>query len=396
MKITAIRATPVNIPLDAPFFWSVGLYPGTTKVVIEVETDQGLVGLGESPSPGCADVINGSLGPRLIGMNALDMESCERKCVQETRVVHNTDDSSVLKSWGGIEMALWDLRGKAWNQPLYMLLGGPARKEIKFTEYFCFRPKVGNAGGEMTPKAIANYCRSMREKHGSTYFEGKLCMGDPQLEIEAVKLIRKAVGDDAMIRLDANMGWSVATASRILREIEQYNVRNYEDPVATFEEMAQLRLHSSMQFSTHTPDLRLAVRIGAPDSFVLNLTILGGISKTRDFVAACKAFDKGFWCYSGETGIGNAAYLHFVAASQWISEPSQSIFRWQIDDVIQDGSYKPKNNVLRVPEGPGLGVKLDPKGFKRCSDLYKKNGPLNQYRDPYAPAPGVMRRLPLD
>ncbi|MCE9592294.1 MAG: mandelate racemase/muconate lactonizing enzyme family protein [Planctomycetes bacterium] len=396
MKITAIRATPVNIPLDAPFFWSVGLYPGTTKVVIEVETDQGLIGLGESPSPGCAAVINSVLAPALIGMNALDMESCERKCVQETRVVHNTDDASILKSWGGVEMALWDLRGKAWNQPLYMLLGGPARKEIKFTEYFCFRPKVGRAGGEMTPRAIADYCRKMREKHGATYFEGKLCMGDPRQEIEAVKLIRRAIGDDAMLRLDANMGWSVPTAKRILNEIEQYNIRNYEDPVATFEEMAKLRQHSAVPFSTHTPDLRQAVRLGVPDYFVLNLTVLGGIRRTSEFVAACKAFDVGFWCYSGETGIGNAAYLHFVAAHQWITEPSQSIFRWQCDDVIRDGNYKPKNNVLRVLEGPGLGVTLDPKGFRRCADRYKKDGPLYQYRDPYAPTRGELRRLPLD
>lgn len=397
MKITAVRATPVNIPLDAPFFWSVGLYPGTTKVVIEIETDQGLVGLGESPSPECAARINQSLAPALVGMNAFDMESCERKCVQETRVVNNTDDSSILKAWGGVEMALWDLRGKAWNQPLYMLLGGPARKEIRFTEYFCFRPRVGKAGGEMTPKAIANYCRSMREKHGSTCFEGKLCMGDPNLEIEAVKLIRKAIGDDAMLRLDANMGWSVPTATRILREIEPYNIRNYEDPVATFEEMAKLRRHSSIPFSTHVPDLRRAVDLGGvPDTFVLNLTLLGGIARTRNFVAACKAFDMGFWCYSGETGIGNAAYLHFVAAHQWISEPSQSIFRWQTDDVIHEGNYKPRNDVLRVPEGPGLGVTLDPKGFKRCADRFRKEGPLYQYRDPYAPAKGVLRRLPLN
>src|SRR5438270_2959274 len=119
MKITAIRATPVNIPMEVPYLWSVGLYPGTTKVVIEVETDEGLTGLGESPSPDCAATIVNVIAPKLIGQDAFDMEGCERRCVQETRVVHNTDDASILKSWGGIEMALWDLRGKAWNQPLY-------------------------------------------------------------------------------------------------------------------------------------------------------------------------------------------------------------------------------------------------------------------------------------
>ena len=79
----------------------------------------------------------------------------------------------------------------------------------------------------------------MREKHGATFFEGKLTLGDPALEIATVKAIRSAVGDDAMMRLDANMAWSLSTARHILREIEPYNIRNYEDPVATFEEMAQ-------------------------------------------------------------------------------------------------------------------------------------------------------------
>src|SRR5690349_13085093 len=124
MKITSIRATAVNIPMEVPYFWSPGTYPGTTKVVVEIETDDGVTGLGESPSPECAEVINHVLGPRLIGFDPIDIAACEQVCVPETRVVQNTDDKSILKSFGGIEMALWDLRGKYWKQPLYKLLGG--------------------------------------------------------------------------------------------------------------------------------------------------------------------------------------------------------------------------------------------------------------------------------
>ena len=136
MKITAIRATPVTIPMDIPFFWSVGLYPGTSKTIIEVETDEGIVGLGESPSWDCAGVINKNMAPRLIGHDPIDIAGCEMKCVPEWRVVQNTDDASVVKAFGGIEIALWDIRGKAWNKPLYELLGGAVRKQIPFTEYF--------------------------------------------------------------------------------------------------------------------------------------------------------------------------------------------------------------------------------------------------------------------
>jgi glucarate dehydratase len=198
-------------------------------------------------------MINQHLAPLLIGKDPIDLAGCELVTVPEWKVVQNTDDASVVKSFGGIEIALWDIRGKAWNQPLYKLLGGAVRKEIPFTEYYAFRIKQDGKGGEMTPEGVADYCQAMHEEHGATMFEGKLCIGDPDLEIATVKALRERLGDKAMMRVDANMGWSLPTARRILKEIEPFNVRNYEDPVATFEEMAQLRKHSPIHFSIPCP-----------------------------------------------------------------------------------------------------------------------------------------------
>lgn len=124
------------------------------------------------------------------------------------------------------------------------------------------------------------------------------------------------------------------------------------------------------------------------------LTSLGGISRTLKFIAACEAMRVGFWCYSGEIGIGSAAYLHVVAATQSIHEPSQSLFRWQTDNVIEEGPFKPKNNRLNVPEGPGLGVTLSPKSFRRCHERCLKEGAYNHYDDPYAT--DKLRHLPLN
>ena len=394
MKITAVRATPVNIPLDIPFFWSVGLYPGTSKTIIEVETDEGIIGLGESPSWDCTEVINRYMGPKLIGRDPIDITGCEMQCVPEWRVVQNTDDASVVKAFGGIEIALWDIRGKAWNRPLYELLGGAVRKEISFTEYFAFRIEKNGRGGEMSSEAITDYCLKMRDEHGSTMFEGKLSLGDPYLEIATVKMMREKLGERAMIRLDANMSWSLSTARHILREIEPHNIRNYEDPVATFEEMAQLRKNSAIPFSTHIPDIRRAAALGTPDNIVTNFAVLGGILRTVRFINACEAMGIGFWCYSGDAGICTAAYLHIVAANQWIHEPSQSLFRWQTDDVIEEGPFKQTNNVIPVPEGPGLGVTLSPKAFKRCHERFINEGPVNHYYDPNCP--DHFRRLPRD
>ena len=393
MRITGLRATPVNMPLDAPMWWTGGLYPGTSKIIVEVETDQGIVGLGEAPS---VDVLRSieAMGERLTGRDPIDIAGCEALCMPPWQIVQNTDDSSVVKAFGAIEIALWDIRGKAWNQPLYQLLGGAVRKRIPFTEYFAFRPEREGKGGETSPEAVVDYCLRMREAHGSTFFEGKLIQGDPLLEIETVRRLREALGPGAMIRLDSNMQWSLTTARRVLREIEPHDVRNYEDPVASFEEMAQLRRHSAIPFSSHLPDIRRAVALGVPDTIVTNFAVLGGIGRAIRFIGACEAMGVGFWCYSGDAGVCTAAYLHVTAATPWIHEPSQSLFRWQVADVIEGGPFRQTENVVPVPEGPGLGVTLDRRSMDILHRHYVEHGPLDHFHDPAAP--GTFRRLPLN
>jgi glucarate dehydratase len=393
MKITKIRVTPVNIPLEMPLCWTGGLYPGTSKTVIEVETDEGLVGLGEAPSTDLAPRVE-AFAPRLIGQDPLDIATIENLCVPPWQIVQNTDGSADVTAFGGLELALWDLRGKVWNQPVYRLLGGAVRRAIPFTEYFGFRMSHDGSRREVTPEAVADYCVRMRAEHGSTYFEGKLILGDPHLEIATVRALRAALGPEAMIRLDSNMQWSLATARHVLREVEPLNIRNYEDPVATFEEMAALRRHSSIPFSSHVPDLRRAVALGVPDTFVTNFAVLGGIARAVRFIGACEAMGVGFWCYSGDAGICTAAYLHVTAAMAWIHEPAQSLLRWQVGDVIEGGPFKPKNNVVPVPEGPGLGVTLDREALKRWHQHYVDHGPMDHFYNP--DDPGRFRRLPLN
>ena len=253
MKITNVRVTHVNVPLDAPFWWSAGLFGGASKSIVEVETDEGVVGLGEAPWWHFGEVIKAEIAPALIGADPLDIADCESRCVPSWQITANTGENASSVAFGSVELALWDIRGKVFGLPLYKLLGGAVRKEVAFSEYFSFRPERDAAGGEMTPEAIVDYCLKMREEHGSTIFEGKLIMGDPQLEIRTVRLLREALGESPQIKLDSNMQWSLTSARWVLREIEPYNIRNYEDPVATFEEMAALRQHSRIPFSPFAP-----------------------------------------------------------------------------------------------------------------------------------------------
>jgi glucarate dehydratase len=102
----------------------------------------------------------------------------------------------------------------------------------------------------------------------------------------------------------------------------------------------------------------------------------------------------GFWCYSGDAGVCTAAYLHVTAATAWIHEPSQSLFRWQVADVIEGGPFRQTDNLVPVPEGPGLGVALDRKSMAFLHRHFIEHGPLDHFHDPAAP--GVFRRLPLN
>jgi glucarate dehydratase len=393
MKITGIRVTHVNVPLEAPFWWTGGLYPGASKSIIEVETDEGITGLGEAPWWHFGEVVKAGIAPALLGADPLDLADCESRCAPPWQITANTGENAASVAFGAVELALWDIRGKLFGLPLYRLLGGAVRKDIPFSEYFSFRARSGDAGGETSPEAIRDYCLKMRDEHGSTIFEGKLILGDPDLEIRTVRMLREALGPGPQIRLDSNMQWSLTTARKVLRGIEPFDVRNYEDPVATFEEMAALRQHSAIPFSTHVPDLRRAVALGAPDVFVCNFAALGGLSRTLKFIAACEAMGKGFWCYSNDLGIMTAAYLHVVAATPWITEASQSLFRWQVGDVVAGGPFRQVNNTVRVPEGPGLGVDLDPAQMARWAAHFADNGPMSHFADPRNP--GRYNRLPL-
>ncbi len=212
------------------------------------------------------------------------------------QIVQNTDDSSVVKAFGAIEIALWDIR-QALRIPLHALLAGAVRKQISFTEYFGFR-----AGGEMSPQDVTDYCLRMREEHGSTFFEGKLMPWRPRDRDRDGPAPARRTRASAMIRLDSNMQWSLATARHVLREIEPCNIRNFEDPVATFEEMAL--------FATQRHPLL------DPCSGHKRAVALGCRTRSSPFRSAgrpsrepyassapAKPMGVGFWCYSGDTGL---------------------------------------------------------------------------------------------
>lgn len=394
MKIRAIRATPVNLPLEAPYLWSYGSLAGFSKTIVEVETDEGISGLGEGPSHKTAALIDEALSPRLIGHDAFDLQGAEEICLPGWRGLGTDVDLALIRAFGAVEMALWDIRGKAWGQPVYKLLGGAHRTRIPFTDYFAFREAGQNGvGGEATVEAVVDYCLALKALHGTTMFEGKFSDVPSERSVKLLEALRKALGPEAMLRIDSNKAYSLTEARRIATAIAPLDIRCWEDPVGSFEEMAALRRHCAIPFSVHTPDLKRAVGLGAPDAMCTDVTIHGGIARTARFIAACEAMGIDFWFYSGDSGIASAAYLHLSAAFPHVREPSQSLFRQQPLDVIEEGPFKPRDNYVDVPHGPGLGVSLSKDRLAYCHLHFLEHGAYNKFHDPARP--GVLRRLPL-
>lgn len=388
--ISAIRATPINVPLVVPYHCSVGVYRGFSTTIVEVETQDGVVGIGEASTPFAAGVIESRIAPQLIGANPLDLADCERRCMPPIEAYKNIDDNSIVMAWGGLEMALWDLAGRLQNRSIGELLGGRVRDAVEFTEYFAFRLQGDGIGGESTPTEVARYCARMVEEFGATGFEGKAGVKSVGTEVAMAREIRAAVGDDPILRLDANMAWSTTTAREAMRRLEPYNLSSFEEPVRSFRELALLRQSTTIAFSAHDPNLVAAVEWGVPDAIVINLTVLGGIRRTVAFIAACEAFGVDVWFYS-EPGVSTAAHLQVASAIPWLAQPSQTLARWQTDDVLNEGVFVPRDGRLGIPAGPGLGVTLDAAALRRCHQRLLDEGPYNPYADPASGSRWAMR-----
>jgi glucarate dehydratase len=379
-RIADLEAWPVRVPLEAPYEMAPGVVAGIHRTVVRLTTEDGVVGLGETPSPGDASRLRGELRETLVGEDAAELRA-RLGARPLPRPAHRADGKVLIEDpLAGVEIALWDVAAREAGVPLHDLLGGRHRPQVAFSEYFAYR-----AGREQTPADVARYCARMVEEHGSTVFEGKVAVRTLDEDVALVREVRSAIGPDRALRLDANMGWRLETAQRGLARLEPYDVANVEEPVASFHDLAVLRRSSAIPFSAHTPDLALAAELGVPDTIVVGLAPAGGIAGTRRFVASCEEAGVGFWFYSGDLGIATAAYLHVAAATPFLDRPSQSLLRWTTDDVVVGGPFSPQGGVVGVPTGPGLGVELDERALARCVERYARLGPYDHYGGPALP-----------
>jgi glucarate dehydratase len=376
MKISAVRATAVNIPLRSPARMSAGANDYSTRTIIEVETDSGISGLGEASYAFAADIIVREFAPALIGLDPCDAAALRRHCLPDT-LDYGTPLLKVrLAAWGGLDLALWDILGKVAGLPVYQILGGTVRERAPFTAYAYSPPDA-----ETAPIVMAAIARDAVISTGASIFEFKLGVHGTGVDIETVIAVHEALDGMADIAVDANMGMTYADARWLLREVAPM-LENIEEPVASLDQMERLASDFNVNVSSHCTDVGTLLRYPHID-VVPTLDACGGITGVRRLAQVLGGLGHQVWLRShAEAGIGWAAITHLGMSTLELVRPAQSLIDLIADDLIVGETWFVRDGGVRAPVTPGLGVSIDRKALDECHIRFQQLGEF-----PAFPAP---------
>ena len=314
MKITDIKWEKLQIELDKPFVIATGVSTHANTMIIKVETDEGIVGYGESyPSRAVTgetiDTVAAVLPlfrDALMGQNPFAIERIHK--IMASVILRNSSAKA------GIDIALYDIMGKKLGLPLYQLLGGHGNTLT-----------TDMTVSIDTPEAMAAEALVYKQQG---YRVLKIKAGiDPDADVKAMRLIREAVGPHMRLRADANQGWSVNTAINVINAYKQYGVEMVEQPVKHWDVDGLAYIRSRVKValgadeSLHTPEDAMGLaQAEAVDIFNIKLMKSGGIYPALRINAIGEA--GGIHVMLGcmmETRIGNAASAALVAAQKNIT-----------------------------------------------------------------------------
>ena len=378
MKITDVKVTLVSVPLEAPIRWAYGTRTTSVRNVVQVYTDEGIVGLGETRGSVAVATLIRQFTKRLKGENPFDLERI-LGLFQTEPFYHGYDGHCAI---AGIEIALWDIMGKALDKPVYELIGGLYRKHVKASAFVFYRHKGENGlGGETTPEDIVRYCKDQIALHGFDVLKLKGGVFPPEHDLAVTKALREAFGPDMKLRVDPNGVWTPQTSIRIGLKFLEYDLEYLEDPTLSIEGMALVRRDVPIPLSTNMwvvefDQIAPAVRLGAIDVILGDPHKWGGIWRSKELAAVCRTFKLGFAMHSAaEIGISTAAVLHIGASTPHLMYAIDSHYHHLTGDVIKK-RHQYVDGGMMVPDGPGLGVELDEEKFNFYADLYQERASL--------------------
>lgn len=390
MKIVDVRATTVTVPLEAPLRHANGCHWGRfVRTIVEVETDNGLIGLGEMGGGGeSAEAVFRAMKLYLVGHDPARLEEMRFLIANPTASLYN-NRTQILAA---LEFACLDILGQAWGVPVSEILGGRVRDHVRFASYCFFRfpnPKTGEGEIRTIDQVLAN-ARELKKRYGFTTHKVKAGVFHPDYELEVYRAVAHEFPQDS-VRFDPNGVWSTEQAIRFGQGIEGLRNDYLEDPVFGLNGMRRTRQMIRVPLATNTVVVnfeQLAANVLDPavDVILLDTTFWGGIRPCVKAAAICDTFQFGVAVHSsGELGIQLASMLHMGAVVPNLIFAGDAHYHHLVDDVIEGGLMKYENGAIRVPEGPGLGVKLDREKLREYNELYQRLGGYPYDQDPARP-----------
>ena len=392
MKITDIKATTVTVPLEAPLRHAAGAHWGRfVRTIVEVETDEGITGLGEMGGGGeSAEAVFRAMKSYLVEHDPANLEEMRFKIANPTASLYN-NRTQILAA---LEFACLDILGQKWNVPVYDILGGKLQSEVPFASYLFFRyaDPITGEGEVRTIDQLVWHAKDLRERYGFTSHKLKGGVFDPVYELKCYRALAEELGSGTMegdsFRFDPNASWSTEQAIWFGQQIEDIKNDYLEDPVFGLNGMRRTREKVRMPLATNTvvvnfEQLAANVLDTGVDVILLDTTFWGGIRQCVKAAGVCETFQLGVAVHSsGELGIQLATMLHLGAVIPNLSYAADAHYHHLKDDIIVGGLMKYEGGKIRVPDGPGLGVKLDREKLAQYSELYKQLGGYPYDKDP--------------
>jgi L-alanine-DL-glutamate epimerase-like enolase superfamily enzyme len=353
MKITSVRAIPLAVPIRelAPgaSSWSAR---ASKQILVEVRTDAGLTGWGEAFAYGVplavCNIIEDGLAPLLSGHDPTEIETLVDRMHRALMIWGRRGLAMMAVS--GVELALWDLAGKARGVPVYALVGGLVQRGVRA---YASLPRYE------APADVARAAAAMAE-------QGFRAIKLHQIDVASVAAAREAVGDDVELMLDTNCPWTVEDAIRMARRLEPYALRWLEEPVWPPEDyagLARVRQATSTSIACGENEatvfgFREIMRAGAADVVQPSVTKVGGLLELKKIATLAAASNVTLVPHSFYFGPGLAATLHAIASTPGV--PYIEFPSGELAPPLSKTPIRCVDGVVTLEDRPGLGADPDP------------------------------------
>lgn len=376
MKIAKLEFIPINIPYTHREVSSQVNRDGVSDVIVKATTDDGLVGWGEACSGANIASVEEALramAPFVLGRSPWSSEAIRADLWHKGIWMFRKPTASF--AYAGIDMALWDICGKASNQPLYNLFGGKVRESVDYFYYL--------ARG--TGESLVAQCREGIAR-GYRVFYLKVGL-DIEAEYEMVRIVRETIGPERRLRLDANGAWTVNQAIRNLDLLDQFHIDFIEqpvmpDPVAGMQEVrARTRVAVCANEGMWTAeDAYQQITGRTADVYCFSPYWVGSLAQFQRLsrVAAMEGLQVCKHTH-GEFGIAAAAAHHIVLTLPNIVDGNQQTAQMMCDDVLKTPLPIAQGPEWGVPEGAGLGIEVDEEKVHRYHESYRREGQIPPY-----------------